>query len=81
MVGMGVRRMGVAVIKAVVMGEAVVMGVAVRNGASVRLAGSGAFPLAEGAAFLNSFDVMVVTFLGSPDVLLEPQNLGAVFAE
>ena len=75
--------MGVAVLMrmAVVVGVAVVMRMAGRNRMPIRLAGSGALALAEGAAFFNSLHVVVMTLLGSPDVLLEAQNLGAVFAE
>ena len=80
---MGIGRMRMAVLMggAVLMGVAVVMRMAGRNRMSIRLAGSGALALAEGAAFFNSLHVVVMTLLGSPDVLLKAQNLGAVFAE
>ena len=74
---MGIGRMRMAVLMRV----AVVMGEAGRNRMSIRLAGSGALALAERAAFFNSLHVVVMTLLGSPDVLLKAQNLGAVLAE
>ena len=73
--------MEMAVIVTVVMGVVVIMGMVVRHRASIRLTGSGAFQFAEGAAFLNPLNVMVVTFLSASHVLLEAQHLGAVFAE
>ena len=83
MIRMGIGRMRMAVVMgmAVVIGMAVLMRMAGRDWVSIRLAGSRALALAEGAAFFNSLDVMVVTLLGATDVLLEAQNLGPVLAE
>ena len=47
----------------------------------IGLASAGAFQFAEGAAFRETFDVVVMALLGLTHVLLKPQHLGSVFAE
>ena len=48
---------------------------------TIGLAGSCAFQLAERAAFSQSLDVMVVTFLGPSYILFKAQHLSSVLAE
>ena len=48
---------------------------------TIGLAGPCAFQLAERAAFSQSLDVMVVTFLGPSYILFKAQHLGSVLAE
>ena len=87
---MGVRvmavTMGVAV--SMVMAVAVVVVVAVRlmvgaqgDGNAVGLTGAGAFALTQVTAVGQSFDVMVMAFLGQADFIFEAENLGPVFAQ
>ena len=51
------------------------------NRDAVGLAGTRALQFAERAAFRESFHVVVVAFLRTPNVLFEAQHLGAVLAE
>ena len=52
-----------------------------RNRDAVRLAGASAFPFTQGAALHQPFHVVMVALLSPPNVLLEPEDLGSVFAE
>ena len=86
MVGVGVGGVVVVIRNVVVMAVArfVVMGPGVlprRQGHAILLAGSGAFPLAEGAALHQAFHVVVVAVLGRSHLGFEPQHLGAVLAK
>ena len=85
---MGVRvmavTMGVAV--SMVMDMAVVVAVRLMVGAqgdgnAVGLTGAGAFALTQVTAVGQSFDVMVMAFLGQADFIFEAENLGPVFAQ
>ena len=85
-VGVVAVTMGVAV--SMVMAVAVVVVVAVRlmvgaqgDGNAVGLTGAGAFPLTQVTAVGQSFDVMVMAFLGQADFIFEAENLGPVFAQ
>jgi len=85
MVGVGVGGV-VVMIRVVVMAVArfVIMGTGGlprRKGHAILLAGSGAFPLAEGAALHQAFHVVVVAVLGGSDLGFEAQHLGAVLAQ
>ena len=51
------------------------------DGNAVGLTGAGAFPLTQVTAVGQSFDVMVMAFLGQADFIFEAENLGPVFAQ
>ena len=55
--------------------------VLMEGGNSFRLAGACAFEFTEGAAFRQTFHMVMMTFLNASDVLLETQHLGSVFAQ
>ena len=74
MVGVGIRRVGV-------MPVPVNMRVLMEGGNSFRLAGACAFEFTEGAAFRQTFHMVMMAFLNASDVLLETQHLGSVFAQ
>ena len=85
---MGVGVMAVTMGMAVSMVMAVAVVVAVRlmvgaqgDGNAVGLTGAGAFPLTQVTAVGQSFDVMVMAFLGQADFIFEAENLGPVFAQ
>ena len=89
-VGVMAVTMGVAVsmVMAVAVAVAVAVVVAVRlmvgaqgDGNAVGLTGAGAFPLTQVTAVGQSFDVMVMAFLGQADFIFEAENLGPVFAQ
>ena len=76
MFGVGVRRM----VMVVAIPMAVIpMAVGDRN--SVRLAGACALSFAQCAALRQTFHVVVMAFLGTPDILFKAEHLGSVFAE
>ena len=82
MICVGIGRMvvivAVAVIVAVPCGlPVVVMGFVL----SIWLTGSCAFQIAHDTAVRETFDVVMMTFLRAPHVLLESKNLGSVLAE
>ena len=51
------------------------------GGNPLRLTGARTFEFAEGAAFRQTFHVVVMTFLNATDVLLETKDLGSVLAQ
>ena len=53
----------------------------VGQGDAIRLAGTGAFQLAERAAFGQSLHMVMVAFLGTAHVLFEPEHLRPVLAQ
>ena len=57
------------------------MGLVERNRDPVRLAGAGALPFTQSAAFHQTLHVVMVALLHPPNVLLETEHLGSVFAE
>ena len=76
--------MGVAVSMVMAVAVVVVMGLMVGaqgDGNAVGLTGAGAFPLTQVTAVGQSFDVMVMAFLGQADFIFEAENLGPVFAQ
>src|SRR3990172_3383363 len=83
-VGVGgmVMVMAVIMIVVVVMNMLVIMvGMVMIVTVGPMLAGAGAFARAQGAAGDDALDVMVVALLGTADIGLEAQHLGAVLAQ